>query len=182
MTEQIIPCSRSKSITLRASIKTYVILLRRSDSNSRPNVRPIADVPDHRVSKKQTNEGVSNVRTVTCQAYTQTRAMNSHISHVINACSYHLRNINHISRCLPTTTKEGVINALITSRLDYCKSRLYNTSANNIYRVFNGCTMRLLGIFCVVPELTGPRHFYANCIGYQSRVGFSTRFYSSATR
>ena len=31
-------------------------------------------------------------------------------------------------------------------------------------------------------ELTGPRHFYANCIGYQSRVGFSTRFYSSATR
>ena len=35
---------------------------------------PIAGVPDHRVSKKQTNEGVNNVRTVTCQAYTHTRA------------------------------------------------------------------------------------------------------------
>ncbi len=27
--------------------------LRRSDSNSRPNVRPAGGVPDHRVSKKQ---------------------------------------------------------------------------------------------------------------------------------
>ena len=61
--------------------------------------------------------------------------MNSQTSHVISACSYHLRNINHISRYLPTTTKERVINALITSRLDYCNSVLYNTSANNISRL-----------------------------------------------
>ena len=61
--------------------------------------------------------------------------MNSHTSHVISACSYHLRNINHISRYLPTTTKERVINALITSRIDYCNSLLYNTSANNISRL-----------------------------------------------
>ena len=61
--------------------------------------------------------------------------MSSQISHVISACSYHLRNINHISRYLPTTTKERVINALITPRLDYCNSLLYNTSANNISRL-----------------------------------------------
>ena len=61
--------------------------------------------------------------------------MNSQISHVISACSYHLGNINHISRYLPTTTKERVINALITSRLDYCNSLLYNTSANNLSRL-----------------------------------------------
>ena len=44
-----------------------MLLLRRSDSISRPNVRPVAGVPDHTVglSKKQTNEGVNNVRTVT---------------------------------------------------------------------------------------------------------------------
>ena len=36
--------------------------LRRSDSNSRPNVKPGAGVPDHRSSKKQArNEGVKNV-------------------------------------------------------------------------------------------------------------------------
>ena len=41
-------------------------LLRRSDSNSRPNgYRPVAGVPDHRVSKKQTHEEVNNVRIVT---------------------------------------------------------------------------------------------------------------------
>ena len=57
---------------------------------------------------------------------------NSQVSHVISASSYHLRNINHISRYLPTTTKERVINAMITSRLDYCNSLLYNTSSNNI--------------------------------------------------
>ena len=40
-------------------------LLRRSDSNAMPKVRPVAGVPDHRASKKQTNEGLNNVRTVT---------------------------------------------------------------------------------------------------------------------
>ena len=40
-------------------------LLRQSDSNSRPDVRHVAGVPDHRASKKQTNEGLNNVRTVT---------------------------------------------------------------------------------------------------------------------
>ena len=39
-------------------------LLRRSDSNSRHNVRPVAGVPDHRVSNKQTHEGVNNVYAV----------------------------------------------------------------------------------------------------------------------
>ena len=61
--------------------------------------------------------------------------MNSQIAHVISACSYHLRNINHLSLYFPTTTKEHVINALITSRIDYCNSLLYNTSANNISRL-----------------------------------------------
>ena len=61
--------------------------------------------------------------------------MKSHTSHVISACSYHLRNINHISRYIPPTTKERVINALITSRIDYCNSLLYNTSANHISRL-----------------------------------------------
>ena len=72
--------------------------------------------------------------------------MNSQISHVISACSYHLRNINHFSRYLPTTTKERVIDALITSRLDYCNSLLYNTSSNNISRLqrMHNATARLI--------------------------------------
>ena len=98
--------------------------------------------------------------------------MNSQISHTISACSYHLRTINHISRYLPTTTKERVTNALITSRIDYCHPLPY--------RVFNGFTTRQRGLFCVVPELTGPRHFNTNCIGFQSHVRFSTIFLFTA--
>ena len=44
-------------------------LLCRSDSNSMPNVRHVAGVPDHRASKKHTNEGVGNVRTVTSRLH-----------------------------------------------------------------------------------------------------------------
>ena len=43
--------------------------------------------------------------------------MNSHVSHVISACSFHLRNINHISRYLPKAAQERVVNAIITSRI-----------------------------------------------------------------
>ena len=45
----------------------------RSDSNSKPNVRHVAGVPDHRVSKKQTNEAVNNVRTLTSSLHSNDR-------------------------------------------------------------------------------------------------------------
>ena len=44
-------------------------------------------------------------------------------------------NINQISRFLPRPTKERVVNAIITSRLDYCNALLYGTSAINIARL-----------------------------------------------
>ena len=72
------------------------------------------------------------------------RDMNSQLSHVISACSYHLRNINHISPYLPTTTKE---------RLELTIATLFSiTLTPTIYRVFNGCTTRQRGLFCVVPD------------------------------
>ena len=48
---------------------------------------------------------------------------------------FYLRNIYHISRFLPRPTKERVVNAIITSRLDYCNALLYGTSAINIARL-----------------------------------------------
>ena len=40
-----------------------------------------------------------------------------------------------MSRYLPMTTKERVVNAIITSLLDYCNSLLYGTCVNNIARL-----------------------------------------------
>ena len=57
------------------------------------------------------------------------------MSQTISACSLYLRNNNHISRFLPRPTKERVVNAIITSRLDYCNALLYGTSAVNIARL-----------------------------------------------
>ena len=50
-------------------------------------------------------------------------------------CSLHLRHINKMSRYLPMATKEGVVNAIITPRLDYCNSLLYGSSVSNIARL-----------------------------------------------
>ena len=64
--------------------------------------------------------------------------MKKQVSQTISSCSFYLRNINHISRFLPRPTKERVVNAIITSRLDYCNALLYGTSAVNIARL-HGC-------------------------------------------
>ena len=61
--------------------------------------------------------------------------MKKQVSQTISACSFYLRNFNHISRFLPRPTKERVVNAIITSRLDYCNALLYGTSAVNIARL-----------------------------------------------
>ncbi|KAK2162961.1 hypothetical protein NP493_1491g00000 [Ridgeia piscesae] len=49
--------------------------------------------------------------------------MKKPVSETISACSFYLQ------------TKERVVNAIITSRLDYCNALLYGTSAVNIARL-----------------------------------------------
>ena len=61
--------------------------------------------------------------------------MKKQVSETISACSFYLRNINQISRFLPKPKKERVVDASITSLLDYCNAHLYGTSAVNIARL-----------------------------------------------
>ena len=61
--------------------------------------------------------------------------MKNQVTQTISACSFYLRNIDQISRFLLRPTKERVVNALITSRLDYSNALLYGTSAVNIARL-----------------------------------------------
>ena len=60
--------------------------------------------------------------------------MKTQVSQVISACSFYLRHINQISRFLHNPTKERVVNAIITSRLDDCNALLYGTCVGNISR------------------------------------------------
>ena len=49
------------------------------------------------------------------------------VSSIVSVCSFHLCRINWMNCYLPMTTKERVVNAIITSWLDYCNSLLYGT-------------------------------------------------------
>ena len=61
--------------------------------------------------------------------------MTTQVSRTISTCSFHMRNSSQIIRYLTRPTTERVVNALITSRLDYCNSLLFGTSASNINRL-----------------------------------------------
>ena len=72
--------------------------------------------------------------------------MSSHISKQCASAFYHLHNISRIRRFLstdspdsPDTTK-ALVNAFVTSRVDYCNSLLYGLPAshlNKVQRVLN---------------------------------------------
>ena len=61
--------------------------------------------------------------------------MTTHVSRTITTCSLHMRKVAPINRYLTQPTTERVVSALITSRLDYCNSLLFGTSASNINRL-----------------------------------------------
>ena len=65
--------------------------------------------------------------------------MKKQVSQTISACSFYLRNINQISRFLPRPTKERVVNAIITSRLDYCNALSYIARLQKLGGKIGGC-------------------------------------------
>ena len=54
---------------------------------------------------------------------------------IISSCSYQLRLINIIRNHLSTKVAERVVNALVTSRLDYCNGLLYGLTEANFNRL-----------------------------------------------
>ena len=47
-------------------------------------------------------------------------------------CNYHIRALRHIRKCLTLEATKTIAFGLVTSRLDYCNSLLFNTSKSNI--------------------------------------------------
>jgi hypothetical protein len=61
--------------------------------------------------------------------------MAANISMTIKSCYFHLRHVGQIRKFLPKKTMERVVNAMITSRIDYCNSLLYGTTDKNLARL-----------------------------------------------
>ena len=53
-------------------------------------------------------------------------------SSIVKSCHFQLHHIARISRYLPRKSTERVVNALVTSRLDYCNSRMHGTTQHNL--------------------------------------------------
>ena len=60
-----------------------------------------------------------------------------HISNTCRCCFYHIRDLRRIRRFLSLSVAKTIATALVSSRLDYCNSLLYNTANKDIASVQN---------------------------------------------
>ena len=56
----------------------------------------------------------------------------SFISKKVQSCSYHLRNLNHIKKHLPVSTRITLVSTMVLSQLDYCNSLLIGATGKDI--------------------------------------------------
>ena len=61
--------------------------------------------------------------------------MSHNTSEIVRCCYFHIHHIGQINKFLPRQTRERVVNALVTSRLDYSNSLLYGTVDKNFVRL-----------------------------------------------
>ena len=74
-------------------------------------------------------------------------------SNIVKSCYFQLQHIARISRYLPRKTKEWVVNALVTSRLDYCNSLMHGTTQHNLDKLYRACRTRQQDLLPERPSL-----------------------------
>ena len=65
----------------------------------------------------------------------QNLSFDQHVQNTVKASNFHIRALRHIRPHLDKTVANTVACSIVTSRLDYCNSLLYNTSAANIKKL-----------------------------------------------
>ena len=74
---------------------------------------------------------VSNLRVNFDESFT----FKQHISKTCRCCFYHIRDLRRIRRFLSLSVAKTIATALVSSRLDYCNSLLYNIANKDIARL-----------------------------------------------
>ena len=80
-----------------------------------------------------------------------------------------------MSRYLPRKTKERVVNALVTSRLDYCNTLMHGTTQHNLDN-YRECRTRQQDSWSEHPSLATWQILWWICTGCQSVPGSATRY------
>ena len=62
-------------------------------------------------------------------------SFSKHISSVVKSCHYHMRDLRRIRRYLSISDATALANALISNRLDYCNSLLYDITDKNLKKL-----------------------------------------------
>ena len=72
-----------------------------------------------------------------------------HISKVCRSCYYHIRDLRRLRRCLTAAVTKTIATSLVSSKLDYCNSILYNIPHREINKVqsVQNCLARVVTRF-----------------------------------
>ena len=65
----------------------------------------------------------------------QSLSFNQHVQNIVKASNFHIRALRHIRPFLDKSVANTVACSIVSSRLDYCNSVLYGTSATNIRKL-----------------------------------------------
>jgi hypothetical protein len=58
-----------------------------------------------------------------------------HVNEVCKAANYHLRALRHIRKCISDDDAKRIAVSMVSARLDYCNSVLYNTTQSNLAKL-----------------------------------------------
>ena len=61
--------------------------------------------------------------------------LDTHINNICKAAFFHLFNIRRIRKCLSMECTKILVNAFVTSHLDYCHSLLYGLPNNQLHKL-----------------------------------------------
>ena len=64
-----------------------------------------------------------------------TLSMDVQVNSIVSSCNFHIRALRHIRNRLTLESVKAVACGLVLSRIDYCNSILYGTSAHNIAKL-----------------------------------------------
>ena len=77
-------------------------------------------------------------------------SFDSQIASICKSCNYHLRTLRHICPMLSSAYANQLACSIVATRLDYCNSLLFKTSAHNLRRL-QRIQNNLARIVCNVP-------------------------------
>ena len=98
---------------LKLNLKTEVLLIGTYQQLAKYRINSIS-VAGIQVTLQQTT--VRNLGVV----FDANMSMVSHVSSVIKSVTYHTRNVSRIRKYLTVDSANGLVNSVVTSRLDYC--------------------------------------------------------------